>query len=158
MKHFYKKNRILIIFVLVTFLGLAIRYILGKDSWLWTLWSSIDVSFAVSLGIMAFMAYKELIKSEDEIEIHLEVPNRVINTRLSLLRKDCTRSEIQGVLGMIQKDSSKRYNVSYMKQRAFLQKLHQIQKGNDKRLIIYLSDQEVLQFDVKDDFIPKDKR
>lgn len=148
MQTFIIRNRVLIFFVCMTIVGVLIRFLAGEKSWLWHLWSIIDVSFAVSLGAMAFVAYREMIKFEDEIIIYFEVEGKKIDTGLSLLRKDCTRSEIQGILGMILHDSSKRYNISYMKHRQFLKALHKVQKGKGKSFTMPLSQDEFEQFEM----------
>ena len=138
---------VLIVFVGVWIVGLAIRYLLGGESWLWGLWESIDVAFAVALGLMAFLAYRDFIKSEDEIKLYFKIQSTLEDTGLSLLRKDCTRSELLGVLGMIQKETTQRYSIAYMKNRELLQSLHRIQKGEEDRLVIVLSSDELKQFD-----------
>jgi hypothetical protein len=104
-----KRYNILIIFIIVTLLGLLIRYITHANSWLWELWSVLDVSFAVALGVLAFEGYREFIKSEDEVPIYFRVHGKLTATGLSLLRRDCTRGEILGVLGMMQRSTTKRF-------------------------------------------------
>ena len=143
-----KGNKILLTFILLTLLGIIVRFLGGENSILWSIWNVVDVSFAVSLGILAFIAYKDMIREDDEISIYIKVNNNLINTGLIILRQDCTRSEVQGLFGMIQKDSSFRYNITYMKKRAFLKNLHKIKKGKSKKLIIPLTTQEFEQFKV----------
>ena len=148
MRKIFERYLVLIVFVGVWLVGLAIRYGLGAEHWLWDLWGTVDVAFAVSLGLLAFMAYLEFIKAEDEVHIYFEVDGELTDTRLSLLRKDFTRGEILGVLGMIQKDTVSRYSIGYMKKREFLQRLHAIQKGRDKKFVMPMSAEEFEQFEI----------
>jgi len=144
----FERYLVLVVFVGVWLVGIVIRYGFGTQSWLWDLWSTVDVAFAVALGVMAFLAYREFIRAEDEVSIYFEIDGVSKNTGLKLLRKDFTRSEIQGVLGMIQKDPAKRYSVSYMKKRKFLQDLNQLQKGKSDVFILPLSGDEFEQFEI----------
>lgn len=148
MLKFFERYLVLIVFIGVWSFGLFIRYVLGTEHWLWDLWGTVDVAFAVSLGILAFMAYLEFIKSEEEVSIYFKVDRELKDTGLSLLRKDFTRGEILGVLGMIQKDTVKRYSIAYMKKRDFLQSLHAIQKGRDKKFVMPMTLEEFEQFEL----------
>ena len=61
------------------------------------LWSNLDVSFAVALGVLAFIAYRDMVHDEDEIRLYFKLPdNSTHDTGLCLLRKDCTCSEVIG--------------------------------------------------------------
>ncbi len=142
-----KKYAPLIIFITLTLAGLAISYLLDKEAW--RFWGNLDSAFAVALGVLAFMGYLEYIRSEDEIKIYFKVNEKKLDTGLTVLRKDCNRSEILGILGMIQKDSKNRFDIKYMKKRGLLKKLYDIQKGSEKELIIYLDEEELEQFDIK---------
>jgi len=140
----FKRYLPLIIFVGITLMGLLISYYFEG---VWKFWANLDSAFAVALGVLAFMGYLEYIKSEDEIKIYFETNGRKIDTGLSILRKDCTRREVLGILGMIQKDPKERFNIKYMKNKELLKRLHAIQKGNGLELIIPLSEDELGQFE-----------
>ena len=144
----FERYLVLIVFIGVWVLGLIIRYVAGKSSWLWDFWSTVDVAFAVALGLMAFLAYREFIKAEDEIKIYFEVDGDLKETGLSLLRRDCTRSEINGILTMPLKNGVRFHNLKYMKNRELLQDLHAIQKGKKDRVVMPMSAVEFEQFDI----------
>lgn len=148
MSKLFERYFVLILFISVWLVGLVIYYVFGTQSWVWEFWSTVDVAFAVALGVMAFFAYREFIRSEDEIEIYFNVDGIMKDTGLKLLRRDCTRSELQGVLGMIQKDAAQRYSVSYMKKREFLEALNKLQKGKAKKFVLPLDSQEFEQFEI----------
>lgn len=145
---FTKRYSVLIVFVVLTMVGLMIRYGVGIESWLWDFWGIIDVSFAVALGVLAFLGYRELISSEDEISIIFKVENEEIDTGLRLLRKDCTRSEINGILTMPLKDEIHFHTLAYMKDSRLLISLNNIQKGKDREFIIPINSKELEQFNL----------
>jgi hypothetical protein len=139
---------ILILFVILTFIGLGIYFFLGSQSPLWQLWQVIDVSFAVSLGVLAFLGYREYMKSKDEIEIIFRVEGKEINTGLSLLRGDFSRSEVLGILGMLQKHPRQRFDLHASRERHFLESIQEIQRGKMNRFVIPMSVAEFAQFEV----------
>jgi len=148
MSSIFERYKVLIVFVSLTVVGGLIHaFSSANGAWL-KLWGALDVSFAVSMGIIAFMAYLEFIKAEDEIEIYFEVEDVLHNTGLSLLRKDCTRSEINGILTMPLKEGVRFHELKYMKNRELLQELQAIQKGKKDRLVMPMSSVEFEQFEI----------
>jgi len=142
----WNRNAVLIIFVGVTILGLLLKYTTNEDSFIWELWSTVDVSLAVSLGVMAFLGYREYISLEDEISIYFEREGIEIDTGLTILRKNFTRGELMGILGMIQQDQQAKYSLAYLKNKEILHFIHAIQKGEKSRFVLPLSDTEIEQF------------
>ena len=143
-----KRYNILIIFIIVTLLGLLIRYITNANSWLWELWSVLDVSFAVALGVLAFEGYREFIKSEDEVLIYFRVNGELTPTGLSLLRKDCTRGEILGVLGMMQRTTTSRFSFDTRELPLLLQEVQAVQKGDKDMFVVEMTPKEFEQFEL----------
>lgn len=148
MKSLINRYLVLIIFLAVSLMGMTIRYLGGKESWFWDFWENIDSAFAVALGIMAFLAYKEFIKSEDEIKIYFNVDGVEIDTGLSLLRKDCTRGEILGILGMLQTETKTRFDISPKRVYALLKEVQEIQKGHKDKTVVDMTADEYEQFDL----------
>jgi len=140
---------VLLVFVSVWIVGMLVRYVVGKESWLWDLWSTVDIAFAVALGLLAFMAYREMIKSEDKVGIFFKVEDRLHETGLSLLRKDCTRGEILGVLGMMQRKTDKRFLFDSHELPLLLNEVQEVQKGNKDRFVIGMTAEEFEQFDLR---------
>lgn len=138
----------LVTYLLVVAIGLVAHY--GGIAWLEELYGALDVAAAVALAIFALWGYREYGRLEESVTIYFEVIEQRINTRLSLLRKDCTRGEVLGVLGMIQKDPKTRFEIWSMKKAAFLDTLAHIQKGKAKELIIYLNVDELEQFEIEE--------
>jgi len=146
------KYKELLIFILVTLMVAIIGVFFHfEKSNIWSFFEVIDTSTAVALSVLAFLAYKEYIKEEDEIELKIAIyqkdrynePIKIIDfseiagNKIKILRKEVSRGEILGLLGMFQKNSGKRYNLSDNKLILFLlDELKQIQKGNKNECII----------------------
>jgi flagellar motor component MotA len=146
------QNRILVVFGLIVVFGILIRYILGGDSFLWALYEVLDTASAVALAALAFFGYMEYSKSEDKIKIYFKVDNqKQIDTNLSILRKNFSRSEVFGLLGMIQKDAKGRFDIAYSRDKSMLDALHAVQKGDKDSFVIPINSNEFEQFDVKKD-------
>ena len=144
----FERYKVLILFVSLTLLGGLIHiFSASNGSWL-KLWGALDVSFAVAMGVIAFMAYLEFIRAEDEIKIYFEVEGELKDTGLSLLRRDCTRSEINGIMTMPLKDGVRFHDLKYMKNRELLQDLHAIQKGKKDKFVMPMSLEEFAQFEL----------
>jgi len=146
MKKTLQRYWILLIFSLLFFLGLLIRYFYGDESMLWAFWSAVDVAFAVALGVLAFLAYMEMVHDEDEVELWFNVDGKEINTGLNLLRRDCTRGEVIGVLGMMQRTTDKRFNYDPAHLHDLLAEVNRVRKGKSNRLLIIISEKEFAQF------------
>jgi hypothetical protein len=140
-----KFNALLWVFMAITITGIVAR-LLGESSLLWEVYGTLDTASAVALATLAFLGYMEYTRLEDKIKVCFDVDGEKIDTGLSLLRKNCTRSEIFGLLGMIQKDTKKRFEVAFMKDLSLLDSLQKIQKGKDNSFIIPLSKKELAQF------------
>jgi flagellar motor component MotA len=143
------QNRILVIFGLIVVFGILIRYILGEDSFLWALYEVLDTASAVALAVLAFFGYMEYSKSEDKIKIYFKVDNqKQIDTNLSILRKNFSRSEVFGLLGMIQTNAKDRFDIAYSRDKSMLDALHAVQKGDEDSFVIPVSSDELMQFDI----------
>ena len=149
MKKKINRYLVLIVFIVLTLIGLGIRYLSDTNSFLWELWGVIDTSFAVSLGVMAFLAYKEFIILEDEIKIYFNVNGREIDTGLSLLRKDCSRGEILGILGMMQRKTNARFHLDAKRLPIMLKEIQDIQKGNLDKVLVDMTEDDFNQYDIE---------
>jgi len=135
------------IYLSIVTVGVVAHY--AKIAWLEELYGALDVAAAVALAVFALWGYREYNRLEESVAIHFEVDGQRIDTHLVLLRKDCTRGEVLGLLGMIQKDPKTRFEIESMKKIAFLHTLGQIQKGETKELIIPLTVDELGQFEIE---------
>lgn len=138
----------LIIYLLIVCAGVIAHYM--KIDWLEEFYGALDVAAAVALAMFAIWGYIEYSRQEESVKIVFAVNGQSIDTRLSFLRKNCTRSEVLGVLGMIQKDPKTRFEIASMKKAAFLDNLGQVQKGSAKELYIILTQSELEQFEMEE--------
>jgi len=135
--------KIVIFYLLVIFFGaVAAKYL----PTVWHLYEILDTASAVALAILAFLGYMEFVRSEESIKIYFDIDDRVIDTKLSLLRKNFTRGELLGVLGMIQKNSKNRFEIQSLKELSLLERLQQIQKSSEKEFHIRVTKEELDQF------------
>jgi len=137
---------ILAIFFIVIGLGVGAK-LYWPTGWEW--FGVIDTASAVALALLALFGYVEYIRMEDKVKIAFDLNGQKIDTGLSLLRKNFTRSELLGVLGMIQKEQKGRFNLSFFQEPASLDAIQQIQKGKAKEFHIPLQPNEIEQFRIK---------
>jgi len=129
-------------------IGVLVRYLFGTQSTLWDLWNTVDISFAVALGILAFIAYRDIVREKDQIRLIFDVKGEAqIDTGLCLLRKDCTRSEVIGVIKMFKKsDAPLQYDVKHL--HTLLNELNRVQSGKAGKLYIPVHPEEMVQFNL----------
>ena len=151
----FKQYKEFLIYFGISSIGLYLFYLsLNKNfkvtkETLWELWGAVDSSFAVAVGILAIFVYKEMARAQDIIELKFQIGNKEpIGTGLSLLRKNFTRSEIMGILGMIQKEQEKKYRLEFFQDKKVLKKIQDIQTGKERVFIIKMSQKEAKQFNI----------
>jgi len=143
----FQQYKVLVIFSVLFVVGLLVRYIYGENSLLWKMWSSVDISFAVVLGILAFIAYRDLVRDQEQVRLVFNVENkREVDTGLCLLRKNCTRGEVIGILGMMkrQNKTSFKYDSSHLHN--LLDEINRVQIGRNTKLFIIINEDEFNEF------------
>jgi len=145
---YWSHYNVLGLFIVLSFAGVATFFFFGEESRIWQLWQVVDTSFAIALGVLAFFSYKEFMLSKDEIKIYFKIGNEMIDTGLSLLRKDFSRSEVLGILGMIQRHPKERFDLHASREQWFLEDIQAIQKGKKKIFVLSMSKDEFIQFEV----------
>jgi len=144
------KHRNIKIFLGVTTLGIVL-YLTDKDAMGWQFYNMFGVATTLALSVLAFMTYIDYAKGEDVIKIYFQEGNRKIytDTELYTQRKHFTRSEVLGLLGMIQ-SSQDRFNLSdFNKNPQILERFKKIQNGKSDELIIKITEEELKQFNIK---------
>ncbi len=151
MKAMEKFKTPLTIYVLIIIIGLLAFYFTSTDNKdnLWNWFGAFDTSSAVAVAILAIFVYYEYIKQDETIKIYFLEDDKKIDTGLSLLRKEFSRSEILGLLGMIKKDPENRFKLSYFQNPYILKDIQNIQKGKGKEFIIKVKKDELKYFDIK---------
>jgi len=137
------------IYLSIITVGLIAHY--AKIEWLEEFYDALDVAAAVALALLALWGYIEYSRGEDSISIYFDVEGEVQNTYLSLLRKNFTRAELLGLLGMLQKDPTKRFVITSTKKPDFQKRIQDIQTGKDKEFMIYMEKKDREQFLLQDE-------
>lgn len=109
----------------------------------------ITIVFATITMVTVLWNWFKNIKSNDKIVIYFQTQTTtVLLENISIIRKHITRSEVLGILGVVQKNSKERYNIAYLSQTRFFDDLYEIQIGKSDKLVIEITDKELEQFDV----------
>jgi hypothetical protein len=90
-------------------------------------------------------------KQFDKIEIIFKVlsTKQEITIDKNLTRKDCKRSEIQGILRTKLTKEARTYNINYIGTDEYFENIYQIQIAKSDYLYIELGDDELSQFGLK---------
>ncbi len=113
------------------------------------MWTSIDG--LITTGTLIAVIINIYINAKNkEVELQ-KIPIYFNEKRLNLdiTRKDFTRQELQGVLGILRKNMKNHYEVDYLSEIAYLDDIYKIQKSKLDKLIIKITEKELEQF--KDD-------
>ncbi|WP_298609734.1 hypothetical protein [uncultured Thiothrix sp.] len=124
-----------------------------------TFWDILDkigifaavASIFVSLSIRAYLWRKE--KRDNaliDIRLHCPNPETLITLQGQIRRKNLTRAEVQGLLGILpMKEKGKRYELQALNQKAFFDALEEAQVNAEiHELVIECSAKELEQFDL----------
>ena len=139
MKSFLEKYKLIIMFIVITFIVLGVDFSVAENNFWYKLAQHIDNSTAIALAVLALFAYIEYAKGEDEIPIIFLVDGKEIDTNFKLLRKSVTRSEILGILGMIQKSSTGRYDIKNDMAYMLMENIAEVQKGKKDKIYINMT-------------------
>lgn len=138
-----KKNPILAFFLcLIPFILIA--YFLSNLGLFaeFNLWSLID-AYATSLTL--FLVFHGLREDQKQIEkVGIYFNDNKLN--LDIARKDFSRSELQGILGILRVDIDERYKIKYLSDIEFLDSIYKIQKSELNELRIKLTEDELKGF------------
>jgi len=115
----------------------------------WMDWITIVFAFFAMLG--AGVNWWNNKKQLQKITIYFN--DKKLN--LDITRKDVTRQELQGILGILRKNMKTNYHVEYLSNIEYLDKIYQIQKCKKDALVIIITDKESKQF--RDDIYTKEE-
>ncbi|MBD3842081.1 MAG: hypothetical protein IE909_09395 [Campylobacterales bacterium] len=105
--------------------------------------ATIVFAFITMIGVLYNI--KQNKKQLDKIPIYFN--EKKLN--LDIARKDFSRQEIQGILGLFRKDMKIHYDIKYLSKIDYLDSIYKIQVGKEDSLKIELTKNELEQF--KDD-------
>ncbi|MFZ1389061.1 MAG: hypothetical protein WBP46_04580 [Thiolinea sp.] len=109
------------------------------------------IALMVSISIRMYLWRKE--KQDNaliDIRLHCPEPKTTITLQGQIRRKNLTRAEVQGLLGILpMKEKGKRYELQALNQKAFFDALEEAQVNGDiHELVIKCSAKELEQFDL----------
>jgi hypothetical protein len=116
------------------------------------IWTTLDGVFTfgtlfavlVNIYIEAQNKAKELVQIQ--IILIIKSTNQEIIIDKNLTRKDCQRSEIQGILRTKLIKGRNFYDIDYIGTDSYFENIYQIQIAKESKLKIYLEDDELKQF------------
>jgi len=153
-------SRLLYVYLIITIVGI-VAYLYGKDgtSTAWKIYVVLGSASTLGLAVIAGLGYMKYIKEEDTVKIKFKPKfvheavdkDGTLDTKLTVMRKNCTRSEIQGLLGMIFNNCHKRnrYDLEdFLTNRTILTIIDNAQKGKTDEVIIGITEEELKQFNI----------
>ncbi|WP_418179166.1 hypothetical protein ACNSOO_10220 [Aliarcobacter lanthieri] len=103
-------------------------------------YATIIFAFLAMFG--AFYNIYNFKKRLEKVEIYFNDEKLAI----PLIRKECTRAEILGLLGIFRKDMSKQFHIEFMGTLSYLNLIMDIQKNKIDTLKIEITNKELEQF------------
>lgn len=108
-------------------------------------WNYIEpiLSFCTLLGVIYNICQNK--KQLENIDIFFEIENEKRKIDIPLMRKNCDRAEVQGLL-RTQSIGQDKYTINYLSTREYLNQLFEVEKGKSNEIIILLSESEKYYF------------
>lgn len=110
----------------------------------------ITIVFAFIIMVLTILNYIRAKRELDRIKIVFKVGDKEILIDDNLARKDCQRSEVQGILRTKLKKGVPHYDIDFLKKRDYFKNIYEIQKGKKDTLTIYIEPDELEKFDIKE--------
>lgn len=108
----------------------------------------VTILFAFVIMILTILNFLRERKQLEKIEIVFLVEDKEIVVDDNLTRKDCQRSEIQGILRTKLRKERSFYDIDFLRDREYFENIYRIQKAKSDKLVIKLSMDEVEQFEI----------
>jgi len=111
------------------------------------IWAFADalITIITVLGV-SYGLYKNYLQSK-KVDIFFKLEDGELKKiPITLTRKNVTRSEISGLLGMIQKDSTLRHNIHSITENTYFNNIYDIQNAKKSTLYIDVTPKELDQF------------
>jgi hypothetical protein len=110
----------------------------------------ITIVFGFVIMVLTILNYIRAKRELDRIKIVFKVGDKEILIDDNLTRKDCQRSEVQGILRTKLKKGVSHYDIDFLKKRDYFKNIYEIQKGKKDTLTIYIEPDELEKFDIKE--------
>jgi len=114
-------------------------------------WAFFEGMLTIVTLIFVVINYFKDRKQNEKIKLYIKKENNEEKMALPvvLLRKQCTRNEIQGVFSAAQKDSSKTYRIAYFANPDFYKQLQKVSSGVLDEIVVPIANQD--KFELKED-------
>ncbi len=106
------------------------------------IWASIDAIVTIFTVIGVWYNFSKNQKQLQKVDIYFN--DKKLN--LDITRKDISRAELQGILGIFREDMQENYKVAYLSSIDYLDSIYKIQKSELDKLVIQLTPEEQGQF------------
>jgi len=107
------------------------------------------IVFSFVTMIIVIYNLRNKLREKDLIEIYLiDERNKSHKLNVEVQRKYITRSEVSGVLGIFQKDSSSRHNIDSMSTKTYFKQILNVQNHSSKSIKIDVTQKELEQFNI----------
>jgi len=104
---------------------------------------TITIVFACVIMVLTILNFIRDRKQLEKIKIVFLLEKKEILVDENLTRKDCQRSEIQGVLRTKLKKEIKFYDIDFLKDKKYFENIYHIQKAKEDKLVIKVSQSEL---------------
>lgn len=106
----------------------------------WMDWTTIVFAFLAMFGTGLNWWHNK--KQLEKIPIYFN--DKKLN--LDITRKDISRQELQGILGILRKDMKEHYHIEYLSTLQYLDAIYNVQRCRSDKLTIFITAEELKQF------------
>jgi len=99
-----------------------------------------------AIGVLRMLATQKRALEHVEVALRLEGENSTVALPLEMLRKDISRAELLGRLGMALKNQGQRFSLKALSTPAFMRSVNEVVEGKTSTLVIPCTKEEIDQF------------
>jgi len=99
-----------------------------------------------AIGVVKMLAAQRRALEHVEVQLRLEGEDSTVALPLEMLRKDISRAELLGRLGMALKNQGQRFSLRAMSTPAFMRSVNEVVEGKTSTLVIPCTKEELDQF------------
>ena len=106
---------------------------------------------ALFSGLVWFKMKLKEVRDLEEVQVSLvlEGSNKEVTLPLNILRKDVSRAEILGRLGMVpMKEKGKRFSIRNLFTSDFIKQVNKVARGESNKIVLKVTEEEFNQFDL----------
>ena len=101
-----------------------------------------------AVGVVKMLAAQRRALEHVEVQLRLEGEDSTVALPLEMLRKDISRAELLGRLGMALKNQGQRFSLKAMSTPVFMRSVNEVVEGKTSTLVIPCTKEELDQFAV----------